>query len=182
MKKSVLLVTLLMLISCVCGCNGKKNDSVSESSMPEIMKKLEMPDVDISVPADYESSSTDSNETVFVKNDASIIINSDEFTEQYKTLDEYVDFAIETYKAYTDETEILVNDKISANGCDGRMLEYTYKLNTGNGIFSKYCMTAFFSDSDQIYLVTCKSDVDTYENYHSEFLSIVNSFGLAEDK
>ena len=61
--------------------------------MTEVMIPLEMPDIQITIPEEYQETSTDRNEKVYIKNDASIIVNSDTFTENYKTLDEYISFA-----------------------------------------------------------------------------------------
>lgn len=146
--------------------------------MLEVMKPLEMPDVNITIPDSYEKSSTDSNKTVFLKDDASIIVNEDVFTEEYKTLDEYVDYAVEVYKKYSSSLDLLKNEVVTVGGLNGKLVEYIYTLDTENGEFSKYCMTAFFSDGEKLYLITCKADTDTYNDYHSEFMETVNSFSL----
>lgn len=175
MKKILTLAAVSALIlSCMSGCGDKKNESAAESSIPEIMIPLEMPDIDISIPEDYEETSTESNSTVYIKNDASIIVNSDVFTDDYKTLDEYVEHAIDTYQTYSDSIDILSRSEYG----DGQLLEFIYSLNTENGMFSKYCMTAYFTDGDLVYLVTCKADTDTYKNYHDQFLSVVDSVKL----
>lgn len=175
MKK---IFTAAMLVLCLAGCGVKENNTESstsiESSIPEIMIPLEMPDIDISIPDGYEKTSTENNSTVYIKDDASIIVNSDVFTENYKTLGEYVDYAVDTYRNYSDKVDILNQEE---HNC-GELLEFIYSLNTENGVFSKYCMTAYFSDGEQIYLVTCKADVDTYESFRDEFLSVIDSVNL----
>lgn len=177
MKKVLTLLAVSgMFLACMSGCGDKKQEdgAKSESGTPEIMIPLKMPDIDIFIPGDYEETSTESNSTVYIKDDASIIVNSDAFTEDYKTLDEYVEYAIETYQTYSDEVEFLESEDRN----DGKLLEFIYSLNTENGVFSKYCMTAYFSDGEQIFLVTCKADVGTYEKYRDEFLNVVDSVKL----
>lgn len=178
MKKLIAAAAALcMAITCFVGCSDKKDNSASsdESSIIEVMIPLEMPDINISVPEDYEETSTDSNDTVYIKNDASIIVNSDVFTEAYGTTEEYVEFAIETYKTYSDEVEILSHEKTEIADADGELLEFIYSLNTENGVFSKYCMVGYFSDGEKMYLVTCKADADKYEGYREEFLKVIDS-------
>ncbi len=71
--------------------------------------------------------------------------------------------------------EILGREKYGENG---ELLEYIYKLNTDNGVFSKYCMVGFFTDGEQLYLVSCKADTDTYTEYRDEFLDVMASVAL----
>lgn len=135
---------------------------------------LEMPDIDISIPEGYEETSTDSNEKVYIKNDASIIVNSDVFTENYKTLDEYISYAEDTFRQYSDDFELLESYERNS----GKIMEFIYSLNSGSGTFSKYCMTAYFTDNEKIYLITCKADTDTYQNYRDEFIGVADSVKL----
>ena len=102
-------IACCVAVCSLSGCNGKKEDSNSQdnSSITEVMIPLEMPDIQISIPEDYQETSTDRNEKVYIKNDASIIVNSDSFTENYKTLDDYISFAEKTFKQYSDDFEIL---------------------------------------------------------------------------
>lgn len=171
------LSALCMTAFCFAGCFEKKEDSAlsDDSSVIEIMIPLEMPDINISIPEDYEETSTDSNDTVYVKDDASIIVNSDIFTDSYGTVSEYAAFALETYKTYSDSVEIIAQEQKTVAATDGELLEFIYSLNTENGVFSKYCMVAYFSDGEKMYLVTCKADTDTYESYREEFISVINS-------
>lgn len=168
---------LCIAAACFAGCSDKKSEA-DDSSIIEVMVPLEMPDINISIPEDFEETSTESNETVYVRDDASIIVNSDVFTEAYDTPEEYVEYAIETYKTYSDEFEIISREKINAADNEGELLEFTYSLNTDNGVFSKYCMVAYFSDGEKMYLVTCKADVDTYMGYREDFLCVIASVML----
>lgn len=177
MKKILtLLAASGLLLACLSGCGNRKGESsgTDESSMIEVIIPLEMPDIDISIPKDYAETSTENNSTVYIKNDASIIVNSDVFTDNYKTLDEYVEYADETYRSVADELQILSREERN----DGKLLEFIYSFNSENGVFSKYCMTAYFTDGEQLYLVTCKADVGTYESYREEFLSVIDSVKL----
>lgn len=171
---------MCLLIAGTAGCKDKEKDKASkssvadESSIMEVMVPLQMPDIDISIPDDYEKTSTDSNNVVYIKNDASIIVNSDNFRENCDTVREYVDFAVESYKKYSDELEILSRESLG----EGELLEFIYSINTDNGVFSKYCMVAFYTDDEKMYLVTCKADTDTYVNYRNEFIAVAESVKL----
>ena len=181
MKRTAALIAAIMLVlSCFSGCGGKER-SASESSLPEVMKKLKAPDITIEIPGSYETTSTDSNKTVYVKDDASIIVNSDKLPENCDGLDSYVDYALKTYTEYSDNIEILKNEPVDANGNIGNVLEYVYTINSENGAFSKYCMVGFFIGDEQIYLITCKADPDNADKYRDEFTSVVQSFDLKED-
>lgn len=179
MKKSTAAVlALLLMLSCFSGCGNKNKASSEESKMHEIMIPLKMPDVDISIPSSYEESSTDSNQTVYVKDDASVIINSDKFSDKYKNFDEYVAYALEAYSSYSDDIKFLRDEPVSINGVNGRIIEYIYTLNTNDGKFEKYCMSVFLDGTEQIYLITCKCDPEKNESYHDEFMDIAESFKL----
>lgn len=177
MKKFIAALTALcMSAACYAGCSGKNEKAqTEESSRHEVMIPLEMPDINISIPDSYEETSTESNDTVYIKNDASVIVNSDVFTERYNTVEEYMDYAVESYRTYSDEFEILAKEKKKIADTDGELLEFIYRLNTDNGVFSKYCMVAYFSDGEKMYLVTCKADENTFNDYREEFLSIISS-------
>jgi hypothetical protein len=175
MKRILLCIaTALMLCAVSCGEKQSESQTDDESSIETVMIPLEMPDIDISIPEDYEETSTENNSTVYVRNDASIIVNSDEFTEEYQTLDEYVSYAESIYRTYSDNVEILGNDE--RNG--GHITEFIYSLNSENGVFSKYCMVAYFTDGEKIYIVTCKADSDTYSDYRDEFLDVIDSVNI----
>lgn len=179
MKKLLtFLIPAVLAAMCLTGCSGK-SDSVSESSsIPEVKKQLQMPDVEIDIPDSYEKSSTENNEIVYLKDDISVIVNEDVFTEGYKTKEEYIAHAKDVYAQYSDTLEILGESELKADGITGTVLEYIYTLKTDSGLFSKYCMTVFFTDGEKMYLVTFKADSDKYENYREEFLDIAGTFGL----
>lgn len=172
-----LLAAASVLLTGLAGCKDKESSSSepAESSMLEVMIPLEMPDIEITIPESYEMTSTQSNNTVYIKEDASVIINSDVFTDEYKTLDEYVEFAKETYRTYANEVEFLSEERSSDSKT---VIEYVYSLYSENGVFKKYCMVGFFTDGEKIYLVTCKADEDTYEGYREEFLDIIGSVSV----
>lgn len=180
MKRSIAFITALILSAgCLVSCGKKKEESAAyNDSLPEVVMPLQMPDVNIAIPEKYEKKSTDSNDTVFVYNDASIIVNSDKFKDDCNTLDAYVERAIDIYKKCSDDIEFLKNEPITAVNIDGKLVEYIYTLNTDNGSFKKYVMAAFFSDEEKVYLITCKADPDNYQSYHEEFIDVVKSFGF----
>lgn len=180
MKRLISIILILcMSLTNFSGCKGKNENSDAElSAVFEISTLLKMPDINISIPNDFEETSTDSNEKVFIRNDASIIINSDAFTEKYPTLEEYVNYAIETYENVADETEIINRKKITCAGTDAELIEFIYKINTDNGVFSKYCMVVFFTDGNKIFLATFKADDDKYKHYTDEFYSIIDSISF----
>lgn len=174
-------LAVTVAITVLCGCSDKKSSSSSneaESSISEIMIPLQMPDINVSVPETYEKTSTESNSTVYIKDNASIIVNEDSYTDQYKNIDEYVNFAVETYEKYSDEYEEINRETMTVGDINIELLEYTYSLNTDNGKFSKSCMTAFFTDDEKIYLVTCKDDNESYSSNRDEFLDIVKSISF----
>lgn len=177
MKKTVaFIMALMMSVSAFTGCKNKEeSSSEEESSILEVMIPLEMPDIEIEIPDSYEMTSTQNNNTVYVKEDASVIVNSDDFTEDYDTLDEFVNFAEGAYREYSDGIEILSKEKRSENCV---VLEYIYSLVSVDGVFRKYNMVGFFTDGQKLYLVTCKADEDTYESYREEFLDIIESVNV----
>lgn len=182
--KKIMTVSIAICLSAIlfCGCSSenKESDNTQDSIALEVMFPLDMPDIDITIPDSYQVTSTESNSTVYVKDDASIIVNEDSLADSNTTLEQYVEYAISTYETYSDKVEVLSNESINAKDTDGTLLEFIYSLETENGIFSKYCMTAFFADGDKVYLVTCKADTDTYTSYREEFLNVVESVKIKQ--
>ena len=72
MKKTfALIMALMMSVSAFTGCKNKEeSSSEEESSILEVMIPLEMPDIEIEIPDSYEITSTQNNNTVYVKEDA----------------------------------------------------------------------------------------------------------------
>lgn len=180
MKKIIVFLSCCALTTCLFSCSKdeKSKNAENESSILEVMIPLEKPDVNIDIPKDYSETSTESNSTVYIKEDASIIINGDEFTDEYKNIDEYKEYAKKIFSEVSDEMEIKSEETISAGSINVRLLEYTYGINTNDGKFTKACMVAFFTDDEKPYIITCKSDVDTYESYRSEFVDIIKSISF----
>ncbi len=72
------------MVSCKKDESSEKSnvstEPTTETATMEVIIPLEMPDIDISIPAGYQETSTENNSVVYIKDDASIILNSDKFT------------------------------------------------------------------------------------------------------
>lgn len=184
MKKlyALLIVSLFIL----GGCSDNKSENASQNSADstqpstvEVLIPLYEPDVQYSVPYGFERTSTQSNQTAYLKDDASVIINEDFLTQDTMSLKAYVEYSEELYMKSTDKYEVISREDLSINGFELKILEFVYELNGENGTLSKTCMVGFYSDtennSDKIYVVTCKADTENYSTYKDDFMKTIKS-------
>lgn len=179
-RKRVIYTAVLMaaLLSISTGCGSKSESLHDESSVTEVMIPLRMPDINFTVPEGFVSDSSEYNSQFYVRDDASIIINSDKFTEQYSTADEFADYALTVYESYCSRMTVNSREKIDVNGIEMTLIEYTYEIDSENGTLSMTNMVGFFADEECPYLITCKSLTDTYEANRSDFLNTVKSISF----
>ncbi len=179
MKKFLAILIIISMTLCGCTKSHCNTSKTPDSSMDEIIVPLKMPDININIPDKFKKSSTEINETVFICNDASVIINSDKLPENVKTSDDYADYAIKHYTDMTDSLKVISRSVVNSDsGTKITQVEFTYSVSTNNGKLTKTCIAGYFVDSDTIYMITCKSDNNTYQSFKSDFLGIIKSAGL----
>jgi len=181
MKKFFIIPALLsVLIFMLCGCDTVPNTS---SGTSEIMIPLFEPDIDFSIPESFSQTSTENNNTAYICENASIIVNEDKLTESVPTLSAYATYSKETYQKITDSFEIISEDKNqNINGLDSTVIEFNYGINDENDTLSMTCMVGFYCDPinrpGKIFIVTCKSDSESYPDYKDDFFKTIKSVNL----
>ena len=79
---------------------------------------------------------------------------------------------------YTEKNQ----EEISLNGLDGIITEFDYEINGKEDTLSMSCVVGFFNDPvnkpSEIYIVTCKSDSESYSDFRNSFLNTIKSVKL----
>ncbi len=168
-----------VLIFMLCGCESvPKNSSV----VSEVMLPLSEPDIDFSIPEKFSLTSTASNSNAYVCGNASIIVNEDSLSEKVSSLNAYVTYSKELYQSVADKYTEKNQEEISLNGLDGIITEFDYEINGKEDTLSMSCVVGFFNDPvnkpSEIYIVTCKSDSESYSDFRNSFLNTIKSVKL----
>lgn len=182
MKKFPLIPALLsVLIFMLCGCETVPSFS-GKSEVSEIMIPLSQPDLEFSVPQSFSETSTENNNTAYICDTASIIINEDKLNELVPNLTEYVKYSKELYRSATDKYTQISEEETVINGLDAVITEFVYEINGTSGILSMQCIVGFLYDSSEddkkVYVVTCKSDSESYPDYRNGFINTIKSIKL----
>lgn len=182
MKKFPLITALLsVLIFMLCGCDTVPSFS-GESEVSEIMIPLSQPDLDFSIPQSFSETSTENNNKAYICDTASIIINDDKLNELVPNLTEYVKYSKELYRSATDKYTQISEEETTVNGLDAVITEFVYEINGTSDILSMQCIVGFLYDSSEddkkIYVVTCKSDLESYPDYKDGFMKTIKSIKL----
>jgi len=181
MKKLCIIPALLsVLIFMLFGCETVPNTSKENS---EIMIPLYGPDINFSIPEKFSQTSTEKNNTAYICDNASVIINQDYLTEKVSGLHAYVAYSKELYQKITDKYTEISQEESDINGMDGIITEFSYDINgKDNNTLSMTCLVGFYSDPvnkpNNIYIVTCKSDSESYPDFKDDFLNIIQSVSL----
>ncbi|MDE5945862.1 MAG: hypothetical protein K2G63_00945 [Oscillospiraceae bacterium] len=182
MKKFPVITALLsVLIFMLCGCETVPSFS-GKSEVSEIMIPLSQPDLEFSIPQSFSETSTENNNKAYIFNNASIIINEDKLNEAVPNLTEYVKYSKELYRSATDKYTQISEEETTVNGLDAVITEFVYEINGESDILSMQCIVGFLYDAsenpEKVYIVTCKSDSESYPNYKQGFLNTINSVKL----
>lgn len=168
---------LSVLIFMLCGCQTVPNTS-SENS--EIMLSLFEPDIGFSIPESFSQTSTDKNDRAYVCDNASIIVNQDYLSQKVTGLNAYVTYSKELYQSVTDKYTEINQEQTEINGMDAIITEFSYDIDgKNNDSLSMTCIVGFYNDPinkpGSIYIVTCKSDSESYPDFRDNFLAVLNS-------
>lgn len=181
MKKLCIIPALLsVLIFMLFGCETVPNASKGNS---EIMIPLYQPDISFSIPEKFSQTSTEKNNTAYICDNASVIVNQDYLTEKVSGLHAYVSYSKELYQKITDKYSEINQEESEINGMNRIITEFNYDINgKNNSTLSMTCLVGFYSDPvnkpNNVYIVTCKSDSESYPDFKNDFLNIIESVSL----
>lgn len=177
MKKLYVIPALIsVLIFMLCGCEIVPNTSSSNS---EIMLPLFEPDIEFSIPDSFSATSTESNSTAYICDNASIIVNEDYLSESVPSLNAYVTYSKELYQSVADKYTEINQENIDINGLKGIVTEFDYEINGKKDTLSMSCIVGFFNDPinkpSTVYIITCKSDSESYPDFRDDFINTIRS-------
>jgi hypothetical protein len=178
MKKISALLAVCVLF--LTGCNTMVTDSNSseQEETVNVYQALPLPDLLLDIPDSYETTSSQYYEEYYISGDASIIVTEDTADAPYSSSYDYAISALVEYRNTTSSLELLDNGVVYAGGIAVQTLEFTYTIGEGEDCITKTCMVGYLTNTNTMYIITCKSDVDTYEEHHAEFTSVMQSVAL----
>lgn len=178
MKKIALLLAMAL---CCCGCS-KAEEEEETTSLAPVYKALPLPDLYLEIPETFVTTSSRFYEEYYICEDASVIVTEDTEGAPYSSVQDYADKALVKYMDVATELTVTNNEVLSAGTTAVHTLEFTYSIPAEDGsLITKNCFVGFLTDSQSMYIITCKSDVATYQSYRDDFVSIVTSASFVED-
>jgi hypothetical protein len=171
MKKNFLCAMLTMVLAFSVGCQ----------SLDEELEPMKVAVVDehfsISVPEDYEETSSEYIEKYYVKDDcASIIVTHEDSTESYSDVSQYYDYATLQYTATFDNFEEISKSYTTIqNQYNTIVVEFSYSVSS----IDMTCYAEYILLGSTIYVVTCSSTTDTYSQYRDGFEQSLESVSIS---
>lgn len=180
MKKTFFCVILTIILTLMVGCQSlndiKNND--------DIAMKLGIMDekFSISVPEDYEETSSDYIEKYFIKdNSASIIVTHEDNTYGYTNITQYYDNATLQYASTFDNFNEISKENITIKNLYGAIIaEFSYQIKSNDKLIDMTCYTEYILLGNTIYIITCSASTETYSNYKNDFIQTVNSVVITQ--
>lgn len=154
------------------GC-GKEGTQNSEAAEIPVYQALPLPVLKLDIPETFSETSSEFYEKYYICNDASIIITEDTegpFTSAY----DYSISALRQYQETASTVEVLSQEVVIAKNCDVQVLEFRYTLGD-NAEADLTAATGFMTDGESMYIITCKSNTDTYPQYRDAFYTVMRS-------
>lgn len=161
------------------GCTAAETDSQPEE--PIVMyQKLSLPDLFISIPENYQTTSSQAYKEYYICEDASIIITEDTAKSKYSSTYDYAVSALNEYEKVTSSLELLGNEVLSSS-CDYNIqtMEFNYTLGEGEQAPALTCLVGYLTDGVSMYIITCKSNTETYSSHREEFRQVLQSAVIA---
>ncbi len=172
MKRLAILLSVFAI--CAAGCELNPKESEVDSAV-EVYTALPLPALYVEIPEHFETTSSEFYEEYYICEDASIIITEDTAGAPYTSVYDYSIDALVEYQNVTSDLELLKSELVYAGSAGVQVMEFVYTLGEGEKSITKTCMVGYMTDRESMYIITCKSDEDTYETYREDFLSVITS-------
>lgn len=180
MKLHLELVFILLLLT-GCAVTSDTNSQPVEETIISY-KALPLPDLFIDVPENYQKTSSEFYEEYYICDDASIIITQDTREAKYISAYDYSIKALREYQDMTSSVELLNNEAVKTNGASNvQTLEFNYMIGEGDNSAKLTCLVGYLTDGTSMYIITCKSNTDTYQSHREEFFSVMHSAMINEN-
>lgn len=175
-------LTALLMVCAVCfaECGTQEAQNSVEETQESIFKALPLPKLYLEIPERFSTTSSEFYEEYYICDDASIIVTEDTKDAPYKSVYDYSVSALVEYQNITTEFELLHEELIEAGPIGVQVMEFNYGIGEGDSIIRKTCMVGYLTDSDSMYIITCKSDTDTYEGFRDDFISVLSSAAFVQ--
>ena len=177
-----LFVSLSLCLALTILCTGcSTQDTASEQPLETVItfKALPLPDLFVDIPEDYQVTSSNAYKEYYVCDDASIIITEDKRKANYPSAYEYSIMALNEYEKIASTLTYLNSESIPASGYDVRTLEFDYTIGEGDEAAKLTCLAGYLTDGLSMYIITCKSNTETYQSHRQEFVSVMQSAVIA---
>ena len=169
-KLAAIIISSVLLVGAVSGTSLYlilKDGNTSEyEELRSGMKPWGAPSLDglsVYVPDDYEEKEKEYFDVSYVKDGAQISLTWEDVNND---LDNYVYYALDSYRKATDAFSIKKEEPI---GEFGKMIEFDYTLSLESGEKKISCLSAFVMGEGKAYILTCTADSDKYASFSDDF-------------
>ncbi len=173
--KAFLLTGMLLLT----GCTPAQEES-TESEPITVYKALPLPDLYMEIPERFATTSSELYEEYYICEDASIICTEDTEDAPYGSVYDYAISALTEYQKITTTLELMGNELLYADNLAVQTLEFRYSIGEGEDALKMTCMVGYVTDTESMYIITCKSKQDTYDEYRADFESVLTSLSFVK--
>ncbi|MBQ8928299.1 MAG: hypothetical protein IJ055_08530 [Oscillospiraceae bacterium] len=164
-------VLLLTPMLHACGKAGTDSSVQTEA----VYQSLPLPDLYLSIPENFQTTSSEAYDVFYQDEDATVIVTQDNRKPEYTSLHDYAISALLEYQNATTTLEVIEENTVYAGATAVETMEFRYTVDMGGDTLSKTCMAGYLTDGTTMYIITCKSDPETYERFRPQFLSILQS-------
>ncbi len=140
------------------------------SAMPERIRLIP--------PAGFTETSSDYYEKYYIKDDASVIVTGEPLTIYGMDAEHYSQSVLEQYKSTVEGFELLNQEDIIVSDAACKLMEFQYSITGVDQERKMQCLTAITVKDDYVYIITCKSNVNTYLSYREEFRHTIESINI----
>jgi len=163
------------------GCANASDTPEMPAETVVMYQALPLPDLIVSIPENYQKTSSKAYKEYYICDDASIIITEDTREKYYPSAYDYAVSALKEYQTLFPDLEYLSNETFPTQ-CDYIMqtLEFNYTIGEGDQATDLTCLVGYLTDSRSMYIITCKSNAETYQSHRQEFIQTMQSASIAK--
>ena len=175
MKKLKLAVLAFCPLLMLSGCADTAPETEPQETVI-VYQALPLPDLFVSIPENYQTTSSNAYKEYYICDDASIIITEDAREASYPSSYDYSVNALKEYQKVFPSLEYISSEKIqSACAYSVQTLEFNYAIGDGEDAAHLTCLVGYLTDGASMYIITCKSNTDTFRTHREEFIQVMQS-------
>ena len=181
---AALIVVIIGLVSSIYSARQTEEGSSEESIELHdeiLILPSEMPDgISFEIPSGFTETASEYYDKYYVKNDASVIVTGDTLPNYNQSLEDFTAGVKEQYEQTADHFRLLSEESATISGVPCRLLEFTYDIVGSESAQSMECTTAIMIRGGKVYILTCKSHLDTYSGYRNVFRRMIETIKLTD--